>query len=345
MAKAKKLPSGNWRVRAYIGTDADGKKVYKSFTAPTRKEAEYMASEYMMHRNLKANTGYNMTVGDAIEKYIDIKSNILSPSTIRSHRGILRNHLDGIKHIKLSDLTREIVQQEINIESAKHSPKTVKNVHGLLSAALKMYYPEFVLNTDLPQKEKTEIYIPSKKDVFTLLDHTANDAQMHLAILLASCMGLRRGEICALTKRDIDMENKLLNVSKSMVLTDDKQWIVKQPKTYSGNRVLPIPDLVYSFLENYNIDSDNLFNITPNALSDRFFRLVKRCGITPFTFHALRHYYASVMMTLNIPNKYAMQMMGHASDNMLKNVYQHTMLDKKKEVEQAVTQFFSMDNF
>ena len=168
---------------------------------------------------------------------------------------------------------------------------------------------------------------------------------MHLAILLASCMGLRRGEICALTKRDIDMENKLLNVSKSMVLTDDKQWIVKQPKTYSGNRVLPIPDLVYSFLENYNIDSDNLFNITPNALSDRFFRLVKRCGITPFTFHALRHYYASVMMTLNIPNKYAMQMMGHASDNMLKNVYQHTMLDKKKEVEQAVTQFFSMDNF
>jgi hypothetical protein len=154
MAKAKKLPSGNWRVRAYIGTDADGKKIYKSFTAPTKKEAEYMASEYMMHRNIKANSGYNMTVGDAIEKYIDIKSNILSPSTIRTHRGILRNHLDGIKHIKLSDLTREIVQQEINIETAKLSPKTVKNVHGLLSAALKMYYPEFVLNTDLPQKEK-----------------------------------------------------------------------------------------------------------------------------------------------------------------------------------------------
>ena len=345
MAKAKKLPSGNWRVKAYIGVGDDGKKKYKSFTAPTKKEAEYMASEYTMHRNLKASSGQNMTVGECIEKYIDIKSNILSPSTVRSHRGILRNHLNGIKHIKLSDLTREIVQQEINIESAKHSPKTVKNVHGLLSAALKMYYPEFVLHTDLPQKEKTEIYIPSKADVFALLEQTKDDEQMHLAILLASCMGLRRGEICALTKKDIDIDKKLLHISKSMVLTDSKEWVVKQPKTYSGNRVLPIPDLVFSFLTNYNTDGDNLFTITPNALSDRFFRLVKRCDITPFTFHALRHYYASVMMTLNIPNKYAMQMMGHASDNMLKNVYQHTMMDKKKEVEQAVTQFFSMDEF
>ena len=165
MAKAKKLPSGNWRVRAYIGTDASGKKLYKSFTAETKKEAEYMATEYMMHQNIKNNTGLNMTVGDAIEKYIDIKSNILSPSTVRSHRGILKNHLHGIRYVKLCDLTRDIIQKEINIESAKHSPKTVKNVHGLLSAALKMYYPEFVLNTDLPQKEKTEIYIPSKKDV------------------------------------------------------------------------------------------------------------------------------------------------------------------------------------
>jgi integrase len=158
-------------------------------------------------------------------------------------------------------------------------------------------------------------------------------------------MGLRRGEICALTKQDIDMERKLLTVSKSMVLTDSKEWIVKQPKTYRGNRVLPITDLVYSFLTGYNTNGDYLFTVTPNALSDRFFRLVKRCDIAPFTFHALRHYYASVMMTLNIPNKYAMQMMGHASDNMLKNVYQHTMIDKKKEVEQAVTQFFSNSDF
>ena len=47
MAKAKKLPSGSWRARAYSYTDADGKKHYESFTAPTRAEAELKASEFM----------------------------------------------------------------------------------------------------------------------------------------------------------------------------------------------------------------------------------------------------------------------------------------------------------
>lgn len=341
MAKAKKLPSGNWRVNQYIGKDENGKRLFKSFTAPTKKEAEYLASEYLLHYNTKAKTGLNMTVYDAMEKYIEIKSSILSPSSITTHKSNLRNHLNGIKNLKLSDLTRETIQQEINIESAKYSPKTVRNVYGLLTASLNMYYPEFSANIDLPQKKKNEMYIPTKKDIFTLLEN-AKDEQIKLAILLAACMGLRRGEICALTRNDIDMENKLLTVSKAKVVTSEgKGWIVKQPKTYSSNRILPIPDIVYSFLKNYTVEGSDLFTITPSTLSYRFGDLVKKCSTTPFTFHSLRHYYASVMVALNVPNKYAMQMMGHSSDNMLKNVYQHIMMDKKREVEQVVTQFFS----
>ena len=47
MANAKKLPSGSWRVRVYDGKDQNGKDVYKSFTAPTKKQAEYLAAEYL----------------------------------------------------------------------------------------------------------------------------------------------------------------------------------------------------------------------------------------------------------------------------------------------------------
>ena len=45
MAKAKKLPSGSWRVLQFVGLDADGKRQYKSFTAPTKREAEFLAAE------------------------------------------------------------------------------------------------------------------------------------------------------------------------------------------------------------------------------------------------------------------------------------------------------------
>lgn len=46
MAKAKKLPSGSWRAQVFVGLDENGKQIRKSFTAPTKKEAEFLAAEF-----------------------------------------------------------------------------------------------------------------------------------------------------------------------------------------------------------------------------------------------------------------------------------------------------------
>ena len=48
MATAKKLPSGSWRCLVYTGTDINGRRKYKSFTAGTKREAEYLATQYMI---------------------------------------------------------------------------------------------------------------------------------------------------------------------------------------------------------------------------------------------------------------------------------------------------------
>ena len=50
MATAKKLPSGSWRCQVYDYTDANGKRHYTSFTAPTKKEAEYKAAQFMVQK-------------------------------------------------------------------------------------------------------------------------------------------------------------------------------------------------------------------------------------------------------------------------------------------------------
>jgi len=84
MAKAKKLPSGQWRALVYSHTDiVEGKKVrrYESFTAEKSKEAEYMAAEFKLKRERNKNP-LNKTVGEAIDEYIDTKTNVLSPSTV-----------------------------------------------------------------------------------------------------------------------------------------------------------------------------------------------------------------------------------------------------------------------
>ena len=108
MAKAKKLPSGSWRVLLYCGKRENGKPIYKSFTAPTKKQAEADAALYAIQKRHKDESG--LTVGEAIDKYIENKENVLSPTTIAGYRMTRRNHLQGIMEMPLSEITNALVQ-------------------------------------------------------------------------------------------------------------------------------------------------------------------------------------------------------------------------------------------
>lgn len=76
------------------------------------------------------------------------------------------------------------------------------------------------------------------------------------------------------------------------------------------------------------------------CVGSRFDYHIKKAGIKHYRFHDLRHVNASVMPALNVPDKYAMRRMGHATNNMLKTVYQHTMSEKEQEVNSVVDGYF-----
>ena len=81
MPTPKKLPSGNWRVRVYDYTDESNVRHYRSFTAATKKECSYMAAEFSQNKTRIA--AGDLTVAEAIDEYIRVKSEVLSHSTIR----------------------------------------------------------------------------------------------------------------------------------------------------------------------------------------------------------------------------------------------------------------------
>ena len=81
--KAKKLPSGRWRCQAYLGT-VEGKKKFKSFTADTKKEAEFLAAQYLHDQERYASS--DCLVADAIDRYISSRESVLSPATFREYR-------------------------------------------------------------------------------------------------------------------------------------------------------------------------------------------------------------------------------------------------------------------
>ena len=110
MAKRKNsLPSGNFRVLALDYTDPDGKRHYKSFTAPTKKEAQMLADEWKLSK--KRNRAENISVRVAVQRYNDMKAAVLSPSTLRGYAGLLRTHFQGdFGSTRLNELNSQIVQ-------------------------------------------------------------------------------------------------------------------------------------------------------------------------------------------------------------------------------------------
>lgn len=337
MASAKRLPSGSWRVMLFVGYDASGKRIYKSFTAPTKKEAEYEAALFNMERKEKKTSG--LTVKEAADQYIASIENVVSPWTVNTYRRITRNDLQPILSVPLSKLTQDEIQRFINAYSRTHSPKSCRSTHGFLSSVLKSVDPDIVLHTRLPKPTKTEISIPTEDNIRTLIGLA--DEQTRLAILISANFGLRRGEICALTWADVSGDK--LTVNKALAQNDRNEWVLKAPKSVSGYRTMPIPPAVsariLAFRPEAAADADKLMHITPTELTKRFCILIKKSGIPHCRFHDLRHYNASVMLSLGIPDKYAMQRMGHATPVMLKRVYQHLMDEKEKEVADQMTAY------
>lgn len=335
MANAKKLPSGNWRVRVYIGKDKDGKDKYKSFTAATKKQAEYLAAEYLAHNGTKS-VIEDRTLADAYKRYIEIKSNTLSPTTVREYMHSADRDFQELMPLKLSKITQETVQSAVNVMSATHSPKSVRNAHGLLSAVLRMFAPDIHLNTRLPQSTKAEIYVPTEDNIEKLIQ-SIDGTEMLKAVLLAAFGSLRRSEVCALTMEDI--HGDIVTVNKAMVWAKSREWVLKPPKSKAGYREITMPQFVIEKL--IPADGQNrIVNLVPTTVTNFFRRDLKRAGLPHFRFHDLRHYQASILHAMGVPDKYIMERGGWKTDSTLKNIYQHTMSDKRREIEQEIIRKF-----
>lgn len=317
MAKAKKLKSGNWRCLVYDYTDENGKRHYESFTAETKKEAEYLAAEFALRK--KEEKIESITIEVAITRYCAVKENVLSPSTIREYERMKNTCFTEINSISIKKINKEAVQVWVNALSANHSPKTVKNAYGLLSAVLDMYASDKRIKVTLPQARKPELYVPSDQDVQAVLSYfrRKNDTEMEKAIMLAAFGPLRRSEICGLCAEDI--KGNLVIVRRAEVMDRNNQFVTKTTKTYSSQRVVKFPDFV---IDKISVNSGRVVALSPTQISKRFSYALKKLEVPHFRFHDLRHYTASIMHAIGIPDQYILGRGGWSSEQGL-NIYKN----------------------
>jgi len=300
---------------------------------PTQKEAARLIHE--MIREAEPNICKKDSFEYHAEKYIEIKSNVISPSTKRGYLSILGNLSDTFKRTPTAGITQELIQIEINNYSASHSPKSVRNAHGFISAVLSVYRPNMKIHTTLPQKAKFEPNTPSESDIKLLLDEVAG-TEYEIPIRLG-CYGLRRGEICAISEKDI--KGNMLYISKSKVLDEKGEWIIKPfPKTTKSQRTIYIDSHLADLIRQRGC----AYSDHPNRLNHTLHRLQKRLNLPPFRFHDLRAYYASMAHLMGIPDAYIMAHGGWSSDYIMNRVYKRAFEDSlteaDKEFAQRITQ-------
>lgn len=319
--KIEKLPSGSYRIR----------KMYKGQTytvvfdhKPTQKEAMQAMAEELNKIQKKYES---LTFRTAAQKYIDSKKNVLSPSTIRGYSGIVRQISDAFLNSNIYDITALDVQAEINRFAESCSPKTVRNHHGFLSAVLGSFRPDLKLHTTLPQKVKTEPYIPSDDDVRKILEY-AKGTEYEIPIILA-CYGMRRSEICALTLDDINGD--VVSITKAKVQDENLEWVTKTTKTTASTREIVIPMEIANKIR----EKGYVYKMSPGEITKFLEATQKKLGIPLFSIHKLRHYFASKMSAMNIPEEDIMRFGGWETDYVMKGVYRHAMEDKNKDAQRA----------
>ena len=317
--KARKLPSGSWNVRIMC----NGKSY--SFTDPDKRRVMRRAAEFAEQCREDID---NPRLADALEKYVEERAESLSPATIRGYNSIVRaiRTQSPIANKRIMSLTDRDIQTIIrNIDS----PKTQRNYVNLISSATGRKF-----SVKFRNKLPKEVAVPSDQEVLGLINIFAR-TEMEIPVMLGAYAGLRRGEICALTIQDLDGD--YLHISKDMVLDDFGVWIIKEPKTPASNRTVLIPHHVAERIRKRG----HITNLHPNVITKRFISKQEQLGIeTPYTFHSLRHFFASYLHAQQIPDAYVLRAGGWSTPHVMQKVYRHALDNEHLEYSQKAVSAF-----
>ena len=304
--KPRRLPSGAWNCRVMI----DGQSY--SFTHADKKTVMRMASEFADEYRRKMD---NPTLLERMREYVAENEERLSPSTVRSYNGMIRmieERTPRIANKRLSAITEQDVSDIVRpLRTLKTKRNYVNFVHACTGKSA----------GKLTGVSSKRVHVPTELEVKGLLQIFRN-TELEVPIMLAAYGGLRRGEICALRMSDIDGD--FVHVSKAVVRDQLGEWVTKDPKTASSVRSVLLPHFV---IERIQVQG-YITHLLPSQVSNRFWKKQRNLGIPPYCFHSLRHFHASYLHYLNIPDAYIMQRGGWSTPSVMQSIYRHALADK-----------------
>ena len=284
------------------------------------------------------------------------------PLTLASYQSRIETHIKpALGKIKLTSLNATQIQTFYNdlLRKSALSPKTIKNVHGILhkalDQALKLRY--IGLNPcdacTLPRVEKREIQPLSEEEITAFLQEIREGEPMRDLFTVALFTGMREGEICGLSWDAVNFKDGTITVKQQLSKEKKKggQHYIASTKN-DKSRVLTVAPFVMRILKEINARQlkdhlaigyawENKWNLVfvdptgkylcPQTVLKRFKAIAARIGRPDARFHDLRHTYAVTSLQEGDDVKTVQQNLGHATASFTLDVYGHVSEKMKKE--------------
>ena len=241
--------------------------------------------------------------------------------------------------VPVASLTDDLVQDAINTEARREgrrgqiSAHTLHNEWGLISSALwRVHRLKFEVR--LPKKQRHLKVYPDPAEVMAAVIGSPVELPCLLALWLSFSMSEIRG------LKFSDVRNGYITINR--VIVDAGTLPVEKPtaKTEARLRRHRLPPYLLELIERADHSTEY---IVPHNATYITYHFEKVCAAHDWeiTFHDLRHLNASVMLALNVPEKYAMERGGWSTPDVMRSVYQHTFSAKRRAVDDLVDGFFT----
>lgn len=170
------------------------------------------------------------------------------------------------------------------------------------------------------------------------------------AVLICLFTGLRLGELCALKWSDIDFENGVLTVNRTvqrLYAEGNKTMTVlveTAPKSEYSRREIPLPDSVLRLLSSSENDKEYVFGgdrpLEPRTLQYQFKKILKDADLPDKNFHILRHTFSTNCIEGGTDVKSLSEMLGHSDVQITLNRYVHPSMDTKRQYMEGLSMFY-----
>ena len=360
----------SWRLKFDVGTADNGQRKirYETIRGTKRKAEDALACRL----NEIAEGRYVPPTVETLGTYarhwlVSIAPVDRSPLTLAIYRTLINVHIiPGIGDVPLKALTCKTIDAfyaDRRMKGKRYggglSSSTMGNLHRLLALLLKSAVKARLIAASpiqdvqtKPKPKRKNIVILDEAELAALLGHL-HGGPSYLPALVSAYTGLRRGEICGLRWRDLDLKKATLQVSQQVQNIGGK-LVTLIPKTDRSRRTIRLPASLPPALKEHRKEQSTLRlqlglgkdpldlvftdplgrQLDPDAFSKSF--TAEAAAVKPVTFHALRHSHITHMLRNGVPLHIVSARAGHSNPNITLSTYAHLLGgDDDRAAEQA----------